>query len=73
MKAQNVLYSIIESQIMTVTPYMLYKDACNRTWGPSSAPTSGSEIVEYSAPDEVAVCNLASITVNMFVKPVCLV
>merc|ERR1711994_679830 len=71
-KAQKLWYHIIESQIETGTPYMLYKDSCNRK---SNQQNSGTikcsnlctEIVEYSAPDEVAVCNLASIAVNAFV------
>jgi len=73
-KAQKLWYSIIESQIETGTPYMLYKDACNRksnqqNLGTIKCSNLCTEIVEYSAPDEVAVCNLASIAVNMFVKP----
>merc|ERR1711893_88045 len=71
-KAQKLWYSIIESQIETGTPYMLYKDACNRksnqqNLGTIKCSNLCTEIVEYSAPDEVAVCNLASIAVNMFV------
>merc|ERR1719365_199240 len=73
-KAQQLWYAIIESQIETGTPYMLYKDACNRksnqqNLGTIKCSNLCTEIVEYSAPDEVAVCNLASIAVNMFVKP----
>jgi len=73
-KAQKLWYQIIESQIETGTPYMLYKDACNRksnqqNLGTIKCSNLCTEIVEYSAPDEVAVCNLASIAVNMFVKP----
>merc|ERR1719266_988748 len=73
-KAQKLWYHIIESQIETGTPYMLYKDACNRksnqqNLGTIKCSNLCTEIVEYSAPDEVAVCNLASIAVNMFVKP----
>merc|ERR1712088_202502 len=72
-KAQKLWYSIIESQIETGTPYMLYKDACNRksnqqNLGTIKCSNLCTEIVEYSAPDEVAVCNLASIAVNQFVK-----
>merc|ERR1712038_466239 len=71
-KAQQVWYAIIESQIETGTPYMLYKDACNRksnqqNLGTIKCSNLCTEIVEYSAPDEVAVCNLASIAVNAFV------
>jgi len=73
-KAQDLWYAIIESQIETGTPYMLYKDACNRksnqqNLGTIKCSNLCTEIVEYSAPDEVAVCNLASIAVNMFVNP----
>merc|ERR1719373_960575 len=73
-KAQKLWYHIIESQIETGTPYMLYKDACNRksnqqNLGTIKCSNLCTEIMEYSAPDEVAVCNLASIAVNMFVKP----
>merc|ERR1719268_697442 len=73
-KAQEVWSAIVESQIETGTPYMLYKDACNRksnqqNLGTIKCSNLCTEIVEYSAPDEVAVCNLASIAVNMFVKP----
>merc|ERR1719209_1800818 len=71
-KAQKLWYAIIESQIETGTPYMLYKDACNRksnqqNLGTIKCSNLCTEIVEYSAPDEVAVCNLASIAVNAFV------
>lgn len=71
-KAQQLWYAIIESQIETGTPYMLYKDACNRksnqqNLGTIKCSNLCTEIVEYSSPDEVAVCNLASIAVNSFV------
>jgi len=71
-KAQKLWYAIIESQIETGTPYMLYKDACNRksnqqNLGTIKCSNLCTEIVEYSSPDEVAVCNLASIAVNAFV------
>merc|ERR1719309_1885798 len=73
-KAQQVWYAIIESQIETGTPYMLYKDACNRksnqqNLGTIKCSNLCTEIVEYSSPEEVAVCNLASIAVNMYVNP----
>ena len=72
-KAQDVWYAVIESQIETGTPYMLYKDSCNRksnqqNLGPIKCSNLCTEIVEYSSPDEIAVCNLASIAVNQFVK-----
>jgi len=73
-KAQALWYAIIESQIETGTPYMLYKDACNKksnqqNLGTIKCSNLCTEIVEYSSKDEVAVCNLASIAVNQFVKP----
>lgn len=71
-KAQDLWFAIIESQIETGTPYMLYKDACNRKSNQQNVGTIRcsnlcTEIVEYSSKDEVAVCNLASIALNMFV------
>merc|ERR1719266_1609799 len=71
-KAQDLWKAIVESQIETGTPYMLYKDACNRktnhqNLGTIKCSNLCTEIVEYSSPDEVAVCNLASIAVNQFV------
>ncbi|KAI1727689.1 ribonucleotide reductase, barrel domain-containing protein [Ditylenchus destructor] len=72
--ARDVWRSIITSQIETGTPYMLYKDACNRksnqqNLGTIKCSNLCTEIVEYSSPTEVAVCNLASIALNRFVKP----
>src|ERR1700743_3642176 len=65
-KAQKLWYAILEAQTETGTPYMLYKDACNRKSNQKNLGTIRSsnlctEIVEYTAPDEVAVRNLASI------------
>lgn len=73
-KAQDLWFAIIEAQVETGTPYMLYKDACNRKSNQQNLGTIRcsnlcTEIVEYSSKDEVAVCNLASIALNMFVKP----
>ncbi|KAL3880813.1 hypothetical protein ACJMK2_033020 [Sinanodonta woodiana] len=73
-KAQQLWYAIIESQTETGTPYMLYKDHCNRksnqqNLGTIKCSNLCTEIVEYSSPDEVAVCNLASIALNMYVRP----
>lgn len=72
MKARDLWTAILMSQVETGTPYMLYKDACNRKSNQQNLGTIKSsnlctEIVEYSSPDEVAVCNLASVAVNMFV------
>lgn len=73
-KAQSLWYAIIESQVETGTPYMLFKDSCNRKSNQQNVGTIKcsnlcTEIVEYSAPDEIAVCNLASIALNMFITP----
>ncbi|XP_067463903.1 ribonucleoside-diphosphate reductase large subunit [Thunnus thynnus] len=73
-KAQQLWYAVIESQTETGTPYMLYKDACNRKSNQQNLGTIKSsnlctEIVEYTSKDEVAVCNLASIALNMYVTP----
>lgn len=67
---------ILESQIETGTPYMLYKDACNRKSNQQNLGTIKSsnlctEIVEYTSPDEIAVCNLASIGLSRYVKDDC--
>ncbi|BAM81142.1 ribonucleoside-diphosphate reductase alpha chain [Cyanidioschyzon merolae strain 10D] len=72
--ARKLWFSILESQIETGTPYMLYKDHCNRKSNQQNLGTIRcsnlcTEIVEYTAPDEVAVCNLASIALNKFVVP----
>ena len=73
-KAQQVWHAIIESQTETGTPYMLYKDACNRksnqqNLGCIKSSNLCTEIVEFTSADEVAVCNLASIALNMYVAP----
>ena len=72
-KAQELWFKILESQIETGTPYMLYKDAANsksnqQNLGTIKSSNLCTEIMEYTAPDEVAVCNLASIALPMFVK-----
>ena len=73
-KAQWLWAQIVESQIETGTPYMLYKDTCNRKSNQQNLGTIKSsnlctEIVEYTSKDEVAVCNLASIGLARFVDP----
>ena len=70
--ARELWYAILEAQAETGTPYMLYKDACNRKSNQQNLGTIKSsnlctEIIEYTAPDEVAVCNLASIALPRFV------
>lgn len=72
-RARELWEKILESQIETGTPYMLYKDAANRKSNQKNLGTIRSsnlctEIIEYTSPDEVAVCNLASIALPMFVK-----
>ncbi|KAL6257905.1 hypothetical protein P5V15_011504 [Pogonomyrmex californicus] len=72
-EARTVWLAILRSQVETGTPYMLYKDHCNRKsnhqhLGTIKCSNLCTEIVEYSSPEEVAVCNLASIAVNMFVN-----
>ena len=72
-RARELWEKILESQIETGTPYMLYKDAVNRKSNQKNLGTIRSsnlctEIMEYTSPDEVAVCNLASIALPMFVK-----
>ena len=71
-KAREVWAKIMESQIETGTPYMLYKDAANlksnqQNLGTIRSSNLCTEILEYTSPDEVAVCNLASIALPMFV------
>lgn len=72
-KARELWEKILESQIETGTPYMLYKDAANRKSNQKNLGTIRSsnlctEILEYTSEDEVAVCNLASISLPMFVE-----
>jgi len=72
-KAQELWKAIIESQTETGTPYMLYKDHANnksnqKNLGTIKCSNLCTEIMEYTSPDEVAVCNLASISLPKFVK-----
>jgi ribonucleoside-diphosphate reductase alpha chain len=71
-KAQDLWFKILESQIETGTPYMLYKDAANaksnqQNLGTIKSSNLCTEIMEYTAPDEVAVCNLASLALPKYV------
>ncbi len=71
-KARALWAAVLDSQQETGTPYILYKDACNaksnqQNLGTIRCSNLCTEIVEYTAPDEVAVCNLASIALNRFV------
>jgi len=72
-KAQELWFEILESQIETGTPYILYKDAANsksnqKNLGTIKSSNLCTEIMEYTSPDEVAVCNLASIALPKFVS-----
>ena len=73
-QAQHLWNAIVESQIETGTPYMLYKDSANRKSNQQNLGTIKSsnlccEIMEYTSKDEVAVCNLASLSLSRFVTP----
>ena len=71
-KAQELWFKILDSQVETGTPYMLFKDAANsksnqKNLGTIRSSNLCTEIIEYTAPDEVAVCNLASVALPKFV------
>ena len=71
-RAQDLWFAVLESQIETGSPYMLYKDAANeksnqKNLGTIKSSNLCTEILEYTSPDEVAVCNLASVALNRFV------
>jgi len=71
-RAQKLWYAILEAQTETGNPFMLYKDACNRksnqkNLGVIRSSNLCTEIIEYSAPDEVAVCNLASLALPTYI------
>jgi len=73
MKAQQLWFRILEAQMETGTPYMLYKDAANSKSNQQNLGTIHSsnlctEIIEYTSEDEVAVCNLASVALSAFAK-----
>ncbi|KAG6392782.1 hypothetical protein SASPL_147008 [Salvia splendens] len=72
-QAQSLWFEILKSQIETGTPYMLYKDTCNRKSNQQNLGTIKSsnlctEIIEYTSPTETAVCNLASIALPRYVR-----
>ena len=71
-KARDLWFKILDSQMETGTPYLLYKDACNlksnqQNLGVIKSSNLCTEIVEYSSPTESAVCNLASVALSKFV------
>ncbi len=72
-KAQELWFKVLDSQIETGTPYLCYKDAANKKSNQQHLGTIKSsnlctEIIEYSDPDETAVCNLASLSLPAFIK-----
>jgi ribonucleotide reductase alpha subunit len=72
-KARELWQAIVDSQVETGTPYILYKDSCNRKSNQQNLGTIKSsnlctEIVEYTSKEEVAVCNLASIALPSYVN-----
>jgi ribonucleoside-diphosphate reductase alpha subunit len=73
--ARELWYKILESQMETGTPYMLFKDSCNaksnqKNLGTIRGSNLCTEVIEFTSPDEVAVCNLASVALNKFVVKV---
>ena len=72
--AQKIWQMVLDAQIQTGTPYLCYKDAANgksnqQNLGTIKSSNLCSEIIEYSAPDETAVCNLGSLSLPKFVRP----
>jgi ribonucleoside-diphosphate reductase alpha chain len=73
MSAKKLWQMIVDAQIQTGTPYLLYKDACNSKsnqhhLGTIKSSNLCTEIVEYTSPDETAVCNLGSLALPKFVR-----
>jgi len=73
--AQSLWFAILEAQMETGNPYMLFKDACNsksnqQNLGTIKSSNLCTEIVEFTSPEETAVCNLASLALPRFVVPV---
>lgn len=71
-KAQELWFAVLTSQVETGTPYIMYKDACNaksnqKNLGTIRSSNLCTEIIEFTSPDEVAVCNLASLNLASFV------
>ena len=72
-KAQELWFAILDSQVETGTPYLLYKDAANgksnqQNLGTIKSSNLCTEIIEYTSPDEVAVCNLASLALPRYIR-----
>lgn len=73
-QAQQLWFAVLDSQVETGTPYMVYKDHSNaksnqQNLGTIRCSNLCTEIIEYTAPDETAVCNLASISLSKLVRP----
>ena len=71
--AQKLWYAILDAQVETGTPYMLFKDSCNaksnqKNLGTIKSSNLCTEIIQYSSSDEISVCNLASIALPMFIN-----
>lgn len=72
-KAQELWFAILDAQVETGTPYLLYKDAANgksnqQNLGTIKSSNLCTEIIEYTSPDEIAVCNLASLALPRYIK-----
>jgi ribonucleoside-diphosphate reductase alpha chain len=72
-KAQELWFAVLDAQVETGTPYLLYKDAANgksnqQNLGTIKSSNLCTEIIEYTSPDEIAVCNLASLALPRFVR-----
>jgi len=72
LKARKLMDAILTAQIETGTPYMLYKDPANyksnqQNLGTIKSSNLCTEIIEYSTPDEQAVCNLASLALPKYI------
>lgn len=72
-KAQELWFAILEAQIETGTPFMVYKDSANaksnqQNLGTIKSSNLCTEIIQYTSPDEVAVCNLASIALPKYIN-----
>lgn len=73
-RARELWSKILDSQVETGLPYILYKDACNcksnqKNLGTIRSSNLCTEIIQYTSKDEIAVCNLSSVALNMFVTP----
>lgn len=71
-KAQELWFAVLDAQVETGTPYLLYKDAANsksnqQNLGTIKSSNLCTEIIEYTSPDEVAVCNLASLALPRYI------